>query len=63
MANGGMDLREVERNIKALQKAVTEKEPVSVTINILEILKKDVIPTEELLRVCEENHDMIVTLN
>ncbi|KAI6251389.1 Transcription elongation factor S-II [Erysiphe necator] len=50
MANGGMDLREVERNIKALQKAVTEKEPVSVTINILEILKKDVIPTEELLR-------------
>ncbi|RKF61432.1 Transcription elongation factor S-II [Erysiphe neolycopersici] len=45
-----MDSREVERNIKALQKAVTEKEPVSVTINILEILKKDVVPTEELLR-------------
>ncbi|KAI1003032.1 hypothetical protein K3495_g5176 [Podosphaera aphanis] len=45
-----MDTREVERNVRALQKAVTEKEPASVVVNILEILKKDVIPTEELLR-------------
>lgn len=46
-----MDCREVERNIKSLQKAIAEKEPASVVVNILEILKRDVIPTEELLRV------------
>lgn len=45
-----MDCREVERNIKSLQKAIAEKEPASVVVNILEILKRDVIPTEELLR-------------
>ncbi|RKF62886.1 Transcription elongation factor S-II [Golovinomyces cichoracearum] len=50
MANKAMDPREVERNIRALQKAVIEKEPASVAINILEILKRDVFPTEELLR-------------
>lgn len=50
MANKAMDPRDVERNIRALQKAVIEKEPASVAINILEILKRDVLPTEELLR-------------
>ncbi len=46
-----MDQREVERNVKALQKAINEKDSSSVVLSILEALKKDVVPTEELLRV------------
>ncbi|CAD6500062.1 BgTH12-04167 [Blumeria graminis f. sp. triticale] len=45
-----MDPREVDRNLRALQKAVADKEPASIVVNILEILKKEVLPTEELLR-------------
>ena len=37
--------------IKALQKALTDKEPVTNVITIMEKLKKDVAPTEDLLRV------------
>ena len=47
-----MDQREVETMIKALQKALNEKEPVANVITIMEKLKKDVLPTEDLLRVC-----------
>ena len=47
-----MDQREVETMIKALQKAVNDKEPVANVITIMEKLKKDVVPTEDLLRVC-----------
>jgi transcription elongation factor S-II len=46
-----MDQREVETMIKALQKALNEKEPSANIITILEKLKKDVAPTEDLLRV------------
>jgi hypothetical protein len=46
-----MDQRELDTRLKALQKSVAEKEPAANTINILETLKKDVVPTEELLRV------------
>ena len=46
-----MDQREVETMIKALQKAVNDKEPVSNVTTILEKLKNDVVPTEDLLRV------------
>jgi len=45
-----MDQREVDTMIKALQKAVNDKEPVANIISILEKLKKDVVPTEDLLR-------------
>jgi hypothetical protein len=47
-----MDQREVESYIKALQKALNEKEPASNVVTIMEKLKKDVAPTEDLLRVC-----------
>jgi transcription elongation factor S-II len=46
-----MDQREVETMIKALQKAVNDKEPVANVTTILEKLKNDVVPTEDLLRV------------
>ena len=47
-----MDQREVETVIKSLQKALNEKDGVTDVITILEKLKKDVVPTEDLLRVC-----------
>lgn len=46
-----MDQRELESRVKALSKAVAEKEPASNIIAIMETLKKDVNATEELLRV------------
>ena len=46
-----MDKRELETRLKALQKAAYEKESPSSLINILETLKSEVVPTEELLRV------------
>lgn len=46
-----MDQRELDTTIKALQKAVGENLPAKDVITILETLKKDVVPTEELLRV------------
>jgi hypothetical protein len=46
-----MDKRELETRLKALQKAVAEKESPSTLISILETLKNEVVPTEELLRV------------
>jgi transcription elongation factor S-II len=46
-----MDQRELDTRLKALQKAVAEKEAPSTIISILETLKKEVVPTEELLRV------------
>lgn len=45
-----MDAKQVETQVKALQKAVSEKQPISNVVAILETLKKDVVPTEELLR-------------
>ncbi|CZT03103.1 probable transcription elongation factor S-II [Rhynchosporium agropyri] len=45
-----MDAKDVHSQIQSLQKAVVEKQPASVIINLLETLKKDVVPTEELLR-------------
>lgn len=47
-----MDAKEVDTRMKALQKAVAEKQPAATIITMLETLKKDVVPTEELLRVC-----------
>jgi transcription elongation factor S-II len=47
-----MDQRELDSRVKALQKAIAEKEPASSVITIMETLKNNVNPTEELLRVC-----------
>ena len=47
-----MDQRELESRIKALQKAIGDKEPAANVIAIMETLKKEVNATEELLRVC-----------
>lgn len=46
-----MDQRELDSRIKALQKAINDKEPASNVITILDFLKNNVNPTEELLRV------------
>tara|TARA_R110002060_G_scaffold75838_1_gene85754 strand:+ start:262 stop:456 length:195 start_codon:yes stop_codon:yes gene_type:complete len=46
-----MDAKEVSTRIHSLQKALADKQPASVIITMLETLKKDVVPTEELLRV------------
>jgi hypothetical protein len=47
-----MDQREVETMIKSLQKALADKDGVTDIITIMEKLKKEVVPTEDLLRVC-----------
>jgi len=46
-----MDQRELETRLKALQKAVNEKDSPTTIISILQTLQKEVVPTEELLRV------------
>ena len=46
-----MDAKELGDKVKALQKAIASKEPPQNVLNILELLKKKVVPTEELLRV------------
>lgn len=46
-----MDQRELEARIKALHKATTSNEPSSNIIAMLELLKKDAAPTEDMLRV------------
>lgn len=47
-----MDQRELDSRVKALQKAIAEREPATNVITIMETLKNNVNPTEELLRVC-----------
>jgi transcription elongation factor S-II len=47
-----MDQRELDSRIKSLQKAINEKEPAETIIAMMETLKNNVNPTEELLRVC-----------
>jgi hypothetical protein len=49
--SGIMDQRELETRLKALQKAVNGKDSPSTIISILQTLQKEVVPTEELLRV------------
>ena len=49
-----MDQRELDSTVKSLAKAIAEKEPATIIVSILEKLKNDVVPTEELLRVCSK---------
>lgn len=47
----GMDQRELESRVKALTKVVAANEPPENALKLLESLKKDASPTEEMLRV------------
>ncbi|KAM6485558.1 transcription factor S-II, central domain-containing protein [Trichoderma sp. SZMC 28011] len=46
----GMDQRELESRVKALTKVVAANEPPENALKLLESLKKDASPTEEMLR-------------
>lgn len=46
-----MDQRELESRVKALTKSVAANEPPENAIKLLDMLKKDAAPTEEMLRV------------
>ncbi|KAK5992764.1 Transcription elongation factor S-II [Cladobotryum mycophilum] len=46
----GMDQRELESRVKALTKAVAANEPPENALKLLDSLKKDASPTEEMLR-------------
>lgn len=46
-----MDQRELESRVKALTKSVAANEPPENALRLLESLKKDASPTEEMLRV------------
>lgn len=46
-----MDQRELDARIKALNKALNANEPASNIISLLDSIKKDAAPTEEMLRV------------
>ncbi len=46
-----MNQRELETRIKALHKAQAANEPPANIIALMELLKKEDVPTEEMLRV------------
>lgn len=46
-----MDQRELESRVKALTKSVAANDPPETAIKLLDSLKKDASPTEEMLRV------------
>lgn len=50
-----MDAKEIDARAKALQKASSAGEPAANIKNILEDLKKRVVPTEDLLRVSQRS--------
>jgi len=45
-----MDAREVANRVKALQGSISKSEPADI-LSQIETLKKEVTPTEEMLRV------------
>ena len=46
-----MEARDIAARVKALNKATAAGEPAQNIMSILDALKKDVVPTEDLLRV------------
>ena len=48
-----MDQRELESRVKALNKSVAANEPPESAIKLLDSLKNDAAPTEEMLRVSD----------
>lgn len=57
-----MDHRELESRVKALNKTVTANEPPDTALRLLESLKKDAAPTEEMLRV-RRRHTLRLTIS
>jgi len=47
-----MQRKEIEEQLDMLKTAINEKQPAENVINILAKLKADVVPTEDMLRVC-----------
>lgn len=47
-----MDQRELETRVRQLNKTVAANEAPANALNLLNSLKKDAAPTEEMLRVC-----------
>jgi hypothetical protein len=47
-----MDQRELDSHVKQLTKCISANEPAENALRLLETLKKDASPTEEMLRVC-----------
>lgn len=50
-----MNQRELDARVKALTKCVAANEPAENAIKLLDSLKKDAAPTEEMLRVRAES--------
>lgn len=46
-----MEQRELKEQVEALSKALQAKESTATLVAMLERMKKEVVPTEELLRV------------
>lgn len=51
-----MDQRELDLHVKQLTKCISANEPAENALRLLETLKKDASPTEEMLRVCLFNN-------
>lgn len=47
-----MDQRELDSHVKQLNKCISANEAPENALRLLEMLKKDAAPTEEMLRVC-----------
>jgi hypothetical protein len=47
-----MQRKDVEEQLDMLKTAIQEKQPSANVITILKRLQMDVVPTEEMLRVC-----------
>lgn len=47
-----MDAKDVKAHVGNLERAVKEKLPTQTLLDILGSLKKEVVATEQLLRVC-----------
>lgn len=51
-----MQRKELEEQLKSMQTAIQEKQPSGNVIAIMKRLQMEVVPTEELLRVCPLSH-------
>jgi hypothetical protein len=47
-----MQRKDIEEQLDLLKTAINEKQPADNVINILTKLKAEVVPTEDILRVC-----------
>ena len=47
-----MQRKDIEEQLDLLKAAINEKQPAENVVNILTKLKAEVVPTEDILRVC-----------